>query len=780
MDTRIHTMKTGGHSKNTPTSKWGGQLDALIGNALDHLKAQLDLKLSVMLDNAEENLSNLSELPVPDVEPDDESEDEPDEKTGYYMKLNRMLRSERNKIEKAFFKAINENNNSKDQTQNDEPALNNKLSLVDQVEMDEMVAVTAMYSNAMNKYEEEANNLEARFEYLEMSSNKTLPKHIFDPRNICEAFQSALKQVGIPIEYKLLLYKLFDQEVSSCLGDTYKSLNQLFIDAGVMPEVVYTVKNQDSETHSTGAISPNDSGSTNDISSQTDYSVPEIRDYDPQKNTPGNSLASSHDEISRFIDQFMSGFTIAKGEGIPKSFSSIPSDVDSNICYSRNDLMDALSKLQNNLAKVDIENVSADDAEHIKRAIISNMGHSNGGAITKTVHTFDQRCIDFVGMIFHAIADDESISMVITNLLMLLQIPIIKTAMLNEELYTEKDHPARITLDLITKAGRGVTENTDRLFIELKQIVDGILQDYDIDNASFEKAVVELQTLISKEEVKSAENEKIEQNEIIKQHARDVVLSEMRRITKSKIIPEDTRPLMLKQWPSLIFTHYINHGIESNEWLLSLNIFSLLMEYLQPISNKPQWQKLKDNHESLVETVKEELYKTRQDKAVIDAQISALKQTFLKILDTNRYQLEEEPKADDSKQSSITATDAEADNNDAANEECDNIEHDDKAARIEEQVRIAREKISRLPTDLHPGAWFEVFDGEDKPVRRLKLSVILTDVARLIFVDRQGVKVIEKDADDFLRELNNEQSRLIADHSTFEHALGTVIHKFAA
>ena len=104
----------------------------------------------------------------------------------------------------------------------------------------------------------------------------------------------------------------------------------------------------------------------------------------------------------------------------------------------------------------------------------------------------------------------------------------------------------------------------------------------------------------------------------------------------------------------------------------------------------------------------------------------------------------------------------------------------EEIAEIKEQERIAREKISKLPSDLHPGVWFEIFNGDEKPVRRLKLSVILTEVAKLIFVDCHGVKVIEKDAGDFARELENRQSRFIADHSTFEHALGTVIHKLAA
>jgi len=444
--------------------------------------------------------------------------------------------------------------------------------------------------------------------------------------------------------------------------------------------------------------------------------------------------------------------------------------------------MNALSKLQNNLTKAEIrKNAVKLDVEHIKRAIMADMGSSNGSAITKKVHLLDQRSIDFVGMMFNAITNDGSVSKVIKNLLMLLQIPVIKAAMLDEKLFTQEDHPARSTLDLVSRAGKGVTEENDHVFIRLEKIVNGILREYDVDIASFERAVNELQKLITIEEEVAAENERVEQLEIIKDHARDVVLSEMRHLTTSKILPRNVQPLVLKHWPTLMCNRYINHGKESNEWIVSLMLLKLLMKCLQPIKDKSQWQLLSNNHEPLVEAMNDELYETQQDKKEIDAQVSALKQTFLKMLDDYGYKLvEEEPAADASKQANNAAPYVEEANIDAANEVFEETEHDDEVAKIKEQARIAREKIAKLPSDLHPGVWFKIFNGEDKPARRLKLSVVLTEVAKLIFVDCHGVKVIEKDAGDFAHELENEQSKFIADHSTFEHALGAVIHKLAA
>ena len=105
---------------------------------------------------------------------------------------------------------------------------------------------------------------------------------------------------------------------------------------------------------------------------------------------------------------------------------------------------------------------------------------------------------------------------------------------------------------------------------------------------------------------------------------------------------------------------------------------------------------------------------------------------------------------------------------------------DEELSQIKNEAQIALDKIKQLPSDVKPGVWYEIFNGEDHAVRRLKMSVILTEAAKVIFVDRKGVKVIEKDAAEFAEELKNNKSRMIADHSTFNHALGKVIGAMAA
>ncbi len=307
------------------------------------------------------------------------------------------------------------------------------------------------------------------------------------------------------------------------------------------------------------------------------------------------------------------------------------------------------------------------------------------------------------------------------------------------------------------------------------------------------------------------ETEQAELRAIIQAHARDVVVSKLKIISSKKKLPGDVRPLVLKHWSTLMLNNYIKHGKDSQEWVQSVLLLKLLLKCMQPVKDKKQYTLLKNNHAVLVEAVNDSLYETRQDKQEIDSQVSQLNKLFMKMIDNYSFEMppetnkEEEQKARDSlrdseaKETQYDEKAAAADNiiafgdrNETTTEKVEEAlpafvpldeedeSLDEEALAAQERIDIAREKIARLGSETRPGDWYEVYNGEDRAVRRLKLSVILTEAAKLIFVDRRGVKVIEKDVSDFIEELNDNRSRMIADHSAFDNALGKVIHSLAA
>ncbi len=717
----------------------------IIGKIFTCANDHLLLLIKHMLDTADKKLFDLAEKA------------NSDENQMKYMECTRIFRAERNDISGHFF--INLNNslatNKSSAAETDEQ----QLSLVGQDEMEEMVAITTMHAKAMNIYGEEVMNLETRLEYLEINHENMFDKEALDPKHICEVFQKTIENIEISIDVKLVFYKLFDQEVCSKLEVMYKAINQMLIENGIMPEIILkTTKNEDVEQKNI----------EDEVSSRV------ASYYDPTEKVETNFIPRSNNEVSHIVNEFMSGeMTISENEiELPASFIRVPTqhDLDGKNCYERKEVLKALSVLQHKLTSLSTETECL-SSEQIKQELVADISKSNGGNVTKQVNLLDERSIDFVGMMFGAIADDKTVSELMTNLIYQLQIPVMKVAMSDRTLFDEEEHPARATVDLLTLAGKGINNDTDNLYSELETIVDDILSEFDIDIRAFEKAVDELQEIIQKEQVITDETERKQQRKVLQEHAQHIVISQLKMVSCNKKIPNEVRPLVLKHWSTLMLNRYIRHGRDSEQWMQSVLLLKLLLKCMQPIIYPSQLNLVETNHMALIEAVNDELYETQQDKNDIKNQIVSLKKYFLQMIESYNLTLVDENN-EEVVEDTLIAKESES------IEEVESAE--ETLQKIQEQIETAKQKIAKLSSSTKPGVWYEIYNGEDKAVRRLKLSVILTDAAQLIFVNRKGMKVIEKDAAVFAAELENDRSRLIADHSTFDHALGQVMNALAA
>ncbi|HEX5635980.1 MAG TPA: DUF1631 family protein, partial [Gammaproteobacteria bacterium] len=122
------------------------------------------------------------------------------------------------------------------------PAGQTGLSLIDQDEMDEMVALTTISGKAAMDYREELAHLEARLEHLGLQNRNIFHPRALDPVHICDAFQEALTFSEFDKRNKLLLYKLFGSEIIKQLKQLYDDLNGLMIRSGILPQIEHTGK----------------------------------------------------------------------------------------------------------------------------------------------------------------------------------------------------------------------------------------------------------------------------------------------------------------------------------------------------------------------------------------------------------------------------------------------------------------------------------------------------------------------------------------------------------
>jgi len=760
--------------KFSSSNKNNTQLKLLTEQIEDCLSEELSELIGHMFNGADDILFQLAE-----------NADSNEDQTQYFDTM-RMLRTERSNVSQNFANNINTYLQAEQKTEKkvfDE----DELSLVDQSEMEELVAVSAMHSKAMNQYGEAVNHLEARIEFLSLKLNNVFPKDALSPKNICESFKDALSDIELSTNNKLILYKLFDQEVVLQLASLYKKLNQLFIDKGVLPQIKLgntTERRSESKARNFSVSTPLDEGIYRenpmcDPSRTSNYQSTNIGSgYTGNSTSNGAQSTSSssggmQQEINRVASQFIQGTLTASGPGIPSSFTTTSSNKGTHGTqyYDRRDVMNALSNLQHKTSHTHFNDNQINIGE-LKQALLTNIGAQSGGAITKQVSQVDEKTIDLIEMLFNAIIDDESIPELVTNLLLRLQIPVIKVAMIDEGFITSGDHPCKTALNIIAHLGRGISTRDDELFTELENVIDNILNECDIDIGNFETAVDSLELIEERELNRAIETERKTQKSVLQAHAREMVLTELQHHVKNKTLAKPAQKLILRNWSTLMFHRYIKFGKDSDEWRKASSTIKQLIHLLQPIQSSQAYYTLEHEKDETIDYIQKSLLDTKQNPIEVDNEINNVYNIIDNALTTSKYN----PAITHNDETYFSPVDADGDL-DAM--EDPTIDLDDEIDPLQKQARIAREKIAELASDIRPGVWFKVFNGEDSPARRAKLSVIVMEEAKLVFVDRVGVKVIEKDAAIFNEEINTEKSSFLADHSAFDHALGVVINSLS-
>jgi hypothetical protein len=120
--------------------------------------------------------------------------------------------------------------------------------------------------------------------------------------------------------------------------------------------------------------------------------------------------------------------------------------------------------------------------------------------------------LDIVAELFDLIFGDQSVADGIKVLVARLQTPVLKVAMLNQQFFADRNHPARRFLDSISgiaiRWGKVVNAG-DPFYHKLSELVDRIQHTYDGDIAVFEAANEELTGFLAEREEIEAEQARL-------------------------------------------------------------------------------------------------------------------------------------------------------------------------------------------------------------------------------------------------------------------------------
>lgn len=115
----------------------------------------------------------------------------------------------------------------------------------------------------------------------------------------------------------------------------------------------------------------------------------------------------------------------------------------------------------------------------------------------------EQRTLGLLSQVFDAVFSNNEIPAPVKQLISLLQIPVLKAALLDKEFFYQHDHPARRLVDLLSSYGLSVDQQqgaADPLLQKMQANVERVAQEFDREISLFEEAISDLEVFMQQQE----------------------------------------------------------------------------------------------------------------------------------------------------------------------------------------------------------------------------------------------------------------------------------------
>lgn len=734
-------------SKVVPLSKTGpdqpgsspvARLPVVLLQVRDKAAQQLKESLQTLFDNADDTLFEMADRAHNNAE------------QNVFFEAMRDLRLKRKSIERNFLDKFFEAFLRLGQYEIAEPILPepvsfDKLALVHNDDLERTVAVDAMVTKVMNRDGVALGQLTTRLNVLipQPLTDETNP---LGPTLLCDFFLQAGHNLGVEIKVKLIILKLFEKYALSNADQLYEEANQLLISAGVLPDLK-AVPSRRSTDRSPG------SGPAAEA----------LRADNATLAQAAESLDKSVQEVFSALQELL---VHVRGNLTPHAAN----DNEARPISSQ-DLMRLLSHLQQYVPRA--ENPDDFDLRAQLEQLISRVSARSGKS--RVVGTMDEDVINLISMLFEFILDDRNLPASLRALIGRLQIPMLKVAVIDKSFFSRSSHPARRLLNEIATAALGWggrdDSQRDSLYTRIDQIVQRLLHDFVDDPAIFTELLVDFLAFTSDERRRSELLEQrtrdAEEGRALAELARQRVQQALNDRLLGKTLPEVVVRLLQEAWSKVLLLTCLKHGEDSSEWQAGLQAMDDLIWSVESHDEPDARQRLLELVPGLLKSLRDGLSSAAFDPFATSEFFSQLE--VLHVQAFNHVARS----ADDSAEMPVNES-ADAPSMMAVVEEIVLVAPGEQVLSEPSMHLAENDECLRQVDTLRLGSWVEIQEDEDHKLR-CKLAAIVEPSGRYVFVNRTGMKVLEKTRMGLAVEFRRGTIRVLDDSLLFDRALESVL-----
>ncbi|MEW8078424.1 MAG: DUF1631 domain-containing protein [Candidatus Thiodiazotropha endolucinida] len=661
-----------------------------------------------------------------------------------YFDSMRELRKQRSGIDRRFNQEVLRAYDSYWQTGEitiqqptlDELSLESEMSLVDDEDLEDSLAVTNMVSKSESRYTRELYAMSQRFGYLigGGSVDETLAQHTpLAPGVICNAFQISMAGGSGELPVKWGVYKLFDRHVMHYIGGLYDEINLLLGRAGVIPKLTPKVRRN--------PVSPSlrGEGGESYLASDSSYM---------SSSAPASTATAATEEVIQAelfsnLQQLLNLRRASAGGSNLLTSSLMLTPPAGNVpIVDTGELLGALSAIQQSNVVMLPQGRRVNQPltpEEMRAQLVTDLQIARDGQVVRSLGDADNDTIDVISMIFEFILDDYSLPDAMKALISRLQIPMLKVAIIDKTFFSQKVHPARRLLNSLAQAAVGWNDTGDRandtLYKKIEQVVKRVLNEFHDDPGLFAELEEDFSSWWQKEQ-RGAQIAEQRTNQITKgkeqlKSAKQIVSEELnKRLRTQNVIPEAVMSILEDGWKDVLLLIYLREGSESKGWSEALDIVDRLLWSVQPKSEYGERQQLLRGIPELLRNIRERLNSISFDQHKMAKLFKELQNCHIGVLRGGDSSQMHTAGTMPVNQYEIHFPDSKlvADPNSQLQE-------------MTEEVISENDDFTQQAVDLETGEWLEIIDGSSKVRVKLSWKSNVTDT--YIFVNRKGMKAME-------------------------------------
>jgi hypothetical protein len=739
------------------------------------------------------------------------SEGLPDGQQQAYLDIIVLLRHRRDEISAQSSQLFNQNWQKFQQLAHQVNAQNTPtvgspldgMSLIASDELEQDVVIETLSTRLLNQVDQVITDAFNRLHAL-IPALKYADQLPFHPKPLLQLIPASFGEDNLSILQKTILIRQFAQILP--MQDIANAVKQTLEQANVpVPEVVARVSAsselvedddinltdvlrdiRDLNQKNAGGAGQNDgsSGSSNTSTSAKSEGLRAELNTDP--NSPLLQTTSTGGMVvdpARLVEQ------AAYFAQISQSVASVPL-MPQNIfplaqeqLLATTQLMDRLSKLQDTQPRTSVsESTEILSVAEVRENIRGQL--QNDEDTVEVIGPKDTDIINLVSAMFDYILDDQDLPTAMKALIGRLQIPMLKVALIDSQFFKVENHPARLMLNSLAKAGIGWDEKaqaSDILYKKIEETVFKILTDFHSDMTLFDELLADFNQFYEEQQARVALIDQRTRDAEERRAKAELARSEVQLVLNQKLtgrrLPLAVIRLLQEGWRHVLYLSFLKDGKDSESWRQAVKVIDALIWSMMPVKDDAVWlERLKSVMPKLMNSLKKGLTSVNFDAIRQESLLSEIERVHQETIDGLETHLVEVLTEDQNVSPDgvdrIGVDDAMRGS--TADYKSIILPKSDLVDLYQGETLPATDKHVQVVRHLKVGTWVEFMATDQR--ERHKLVARIRTMEKLIFANRRGIKVAEMSQMHLAVEFSQGRARLVDDQpQIIDRALQSVV-----